>query len=91
MLLNFLLFNWLESSVQDTDSIECEFTAHVINSNTIAALENRSCNSIVGSIRIDETSDVTYEQLAGAFYDVGTVDGAVEVVNTTYTTLSFFR
>ncbi|PIO76926.1 hypothetical protein TELCIR_00976 [Teladorsagia circumcincta] len=42
------------------------------------------------SIR-NETSDLTYEQLAEVFHDIDTIDGAVEIANTLYTNLSFFR
>ncbi|KAK5979687.1 hypothetical protein GCK32_020572, partial [Trichostrongylus colubriformis] len=48
-------------------------------------------HSFVRRSVLDESSDVTYEQLAEVFEIVGTIHGTVEIVNTPYKNLSFFK
>ncbi|KAK6040672.1 receptor L domain protein [Cooperia oncophora] len=54
-------------------------------------LTNQSCNYINGSVRIDGSSNVTYEQLVEAFHTTETIEGSLEIVNTSFKNLSFFK
>ncbi|XGW15200.1 hypothetical protein V3C99_001022 [Haemonchus contortus] len=88
-MLVLLLFSFLYNSHQQQD--DCEFTSRIINSTTIAALANRNCSVITGPIRLDETSDVTYEQLQETFHNIHLIQGPMEIVNTSFMNLSFMR
>ncbi|KAL6725236.1 hypothetical protein Aduo_007301 [Ancylostoma duodenale] len=72
----------------------CEFDEDIIvNSTTISLFptgENDFCYRLVASIRIDETTDVTHEQLYNSFHRLRNMRGTLEVVNTAFTNLSFF-
>ncbi|VDO78554.1 unnamed protein product [Haemonchus placei] len=88
-MLALLLFSFLHNSHQQQD--DCEFTPRIINSTTIVELANRNCSTITGPIRLDETSDVTYEQLQETFHNIHLIQGPMEIVNTSFTNLSFMR
>ncbi|RCN50164.1 hypothetical protein ANCCAN_03769 [Ancylostoma caninum] len=72
----------------------CEFDDDiVVNSTTISLFPTGAedyCYRVVASIRIDETSDVTHEQLHDAFGRLENLEGTLEVVNTVFTNISFF-
>ncbi|WKY03071.1 hypothetical protein Q1695_016398 [Nippostrongylus brasiliensis] len=88
MIIPLLLAN-LIGAAQINDQ-ECEFTSKIVNSKTITEFANTTCWICNGSIRLDETSDVTHAQLAEAFINIERLIGTVEVVNTKFTNLSFF-
>ncbi|KAL6725229.1 hypothetical protein Aduo_007295 [Ancylostoma duodenale] len=71
----------------------CVFDGDIVNSVTITSLfpETGYCDSVSGTIRIDETTNLTHQQLTDALGRVGLVMGKVEIVNTAFTNLSFFR
>ncbi|RCN50110.1 receptor L domain protein [Ancylostoma caninum] len=70
----------------------CAFDDYIVNSVTITSLfpETGFCDTVSGSVRIDETTNLTHQQLTDAFGRVGLVMGKVEIMNTAFTNLSFF-
>ncbi|KAK5986619.1 hypothetical protein GCK32_009241 [Trichostrongylus colubriformis] len=89
MQLLLLLFTFVD--ISDHIEGDCDFPFYIINSSTIATFANRSCIYINGSMRIDETSDVTHEELVEALHTIGYIDGVLEIVNTAFVNISFFE
>ncbi|KAL6725230.1 hypothetical protein Aduo_007296 [Ancylostoma duodenale] len=67
------------------------FNDYVVNSSTISSFvpETGFCDTIIGSVRIDDTTDLTHQQLTDVLEQVMFVTGNLTVVNTAFTNLSF--
>ncbi|EYC19877.1 hypothetical protein Y032_0023g762 [Ancylostoma ceylanicum] len=71
----------------------CNFQAYVINSMTVSTfpVEPTLCWSVTGSVRLDETTDVSHEKLTALFKYLNVLTGKLEIINTQFRNLSFFR
>lgn len=68
----------------------CNFTQHLINSESLKQFPT-DCKTVFGSILIDESSDVTEQQLASTFKNLKILYGELHVYNTTFTSLNFLE
>ncbi|EYC19890.1 hypothetical protein Y032_0023g768 [Ancylostoma ceylanicum] len=84
------LARWVEG--QENRGKTCTFDSYIVNSVTVTSLlpETGFCDTVSGSLRIDETTNLTHQQLSDALGRVGLVMGNVAIVNTAFTNLSFF-
>ncbi|VDO68071.1 unnamed protein product [Heligmosomoides polygyrus] len=76
-----------------TPEEQCSFDATVISSGTKSKfpIDGQYCWCIRGSIRLDETTDVSHQELTELLRYVAIITGTLEIVNTAFHSISFFQ